>query len=59
MLTDLLLPRTDAGVLAQGVGVAVAVVTAAVAVRRSTDALWLVAGVAVMLLALMGLRALH
>lgn len=59
MLTDLLLPSTDAGVLAQAVGSAIALATAAVAVRRSAGLLWLVAGVAVMIGALMGVRALH
>lgn len=59
MLTDLLLPRTDAGVLAQGAAVGAALTIAAIAVRRSPDLRWLVAGLAVMALGLFGLRALH
>ncbi len=59
MLTDLLLPRTDGGVLAQGVVVGAALAVLALAFRRDPDILWLLAGVAVLLLGLFGLRALH
>lgn len=59
MLKDLLLPATDAGVLAQVIGLAVATAAGAFAVRRSPDMLWLVAGVATMVMGFFGLRALH
>lgn len=56
---DLLLPRTDAGVLVQVIGMAVTLAAVAVAVRRDRDLLWLVGGLAVFLLGFFGLRALH
>lgn len=59
VLTDLLLPRTDGGVLVQGAVIAGALALVALAARRSPDMLWLVAGIAVLLLGLFGLRALH
>lgn len=59
VLSELLLPRTDGGVLTQGAVILVALAAVAIAARRSPDLLWLVAGVAVMLLGLFGLRALH
>lgn len=59
VLTDLLLPRTDAGVVVQGFGTAVTLAAIAISVRRHSDLLWLVAGVAVLLLGLFGLRAMH
>lgn len=56
---DVLLPRTDAGVAAQA-AVALVVLTAAFfAVRRHRELRQFVTGLAVMTLALFGLRALH
>ena len=58
-MRDLLLPGTDAGVLVQVV--LVAAITAAVLwrVRADPDARWLVAGVGLVVLGLLGVRALH
>lgn len=56
---DLLLPRTDAGVLAQLSIVLVASGIAIWALRKRPDAALVVIGVTVVTLSLMGLRALH
>lgn len=58
-LVDILLPRTDAGALAQVVVVAVAVVATLVVVRRSAEARLLVLGVGLVALGWMALRTLH
>jgi len=58
-LTDLLLPRTDAGVAVQ---LTLFVTTATIALfqlRRRRDWLLLVTGVSVLGLSLFGVRALH
>ncbi|CAN5529320.1 hypothetical protein BH23ACT3_BH23ACT3_06830 [soil metagenome] len=58
-MRELLLPRTDAGVIVQLVLVVLATVVAAVLVRRERALVTLVAGLGVMSVALMGVRALH
>lgn len=58
-MRELLLPETDAGVLVQVV-VALAVIVAVLwRVRGDRDATWLVAGVGLVVLGLLGVRALH
>lgn len=59
MHRDLLLPRTDGGVLAQGVCIGVALGAVAFAVRRRSDLLLLVIGVSLLTLGFFGLRTLH
>jgi hypothetical protein len=56
---EILLPRTDAGVLLQAAVVFPALVGALVAVRRDRDIRMLLLGILVPALALFGLRALH
>ena len=58
-MTDLLLPRTDAGVLAQVVVLATVFALALWAARRNRDAMVFVAGVAVFTAGLVALRTLH
>lgn len=58
-MSDLLLPRTDAGVLAQTVIVAVVTTVAVIAARHRPDLRLLAIGAAVSLAALFGLRAMH
>ncbi|MGI8937097.1 MAG: hypothetical protein ACR2JF_02565 [Iamia sp.] len=59
LIRDLLLPRTDAGVLAQVVGLVVVGVLAAVLVRRSREGLLFVSGVVLLTAGFFGLRMLH
>ncbi|CAN5769032.1 hypothetical protein BH24ACT4_BH24ACT4_12580 [soil metagenome] len=59
LIRDLLLPRTDAGVLAQVVGLVVVGVIAAVLVRRSREGLLFVSGVVLLTAGFFGLRMLH
>lgn len=56
---DLILPRTDAGVLAQVVAVVVIGAVAVVATRSRRDWRLVALGSTLFALALMGLRALH
>jgi hypothetical protein len=56
---DIVLPRTDAGVLAQLIGLGVVVVAVSVLVRHERALLQLTWGVGLVLLGGMGLRALH
>ncbi len=56
---DILLPRTDAGALAQVVVVTIALLAALVMVRRSIEARLLVLGVGMVMLGWMALRTLH
>ena len=56
---DILLPRTDAGVLAQFTGVAVLTIAAAVALRRHAELRTLTTGIGVFVIALMAVRTLH
>ncbi len=56
---DILLPRTDAGALAQVVVLAVTLVATLVVVRRSAEARLLVLGVGLVALGWMALRTLH
>lgn len=58
-MTDLLLPRTDAGVLLQAAIVFSVLVGALVALRHDRDGRLLVAGLIVVATALFGLRAVH
>lgn len=58
-MTDLLLPRTDAGVAVQVLAVAALTVVALLAVRRQPELRVLVAGVSVFLFGAMAVRALH
>lgn len=58
-MVDLLLPRTDAGALAQAVTAAVLYTGALVAVRRNPDMLWFVGGLATLTLAWFALRTVH
>lgn len=59
LLVEILLPRTDAGVLAQLVTLAVAVLIVSLLMRRERELLLLTWGVGLVLLGGMGLRALH
>ena len=58
-MIDLLLPRTDAGALAQAVGAAVLFAAAAIAVRRNRELLVFVAGLASITAAWFALRTVH
>ena len=58
-MSDLLLPRPDAGVLAQVIIVSVAFGAAALALRRRRELRVFVMGMWVMTYAAMGLRAIH
>lgn len=58
-MTDLLLPRTDAGVAVQLILFAAVAATTMTLLRRNRDWLILAAGVSVLGLALFGVRALH
>jgi hypothetical protein len=57
--SELLLPRTDAGVLAQVIGVTAVTVVLAILVRRERSLVMLTMGAGMVLLGLMGMRALH
>lgn len=56
---EVLLPRTDAGALAQVVGVVAATVFVAVLVRRERSLVTLAIGTGMVLLGFMGMRTLH
>lgn len=56
---ELLLPRTDAGAVAQAVTVVIVTLVAIVAVRRERALVVLAAGLGTVILALMGVRMLH
>ena len=58
-MTELLLPRTDAGVAAQAILLVVLVGMGLWATRRQPDGRLLVIGVGLVLVALVGLRAAH
>lgn len=58
-MTDLLLPRTDAGVLVQLVVVALAIAVAVFALRRRPEWRLLAIGLGVFAFGAMALRALH
>ena len=58
-MSDLLLPRTDAGAAAQLIAVAVLTVVGVVLVRRERALVLLVVGVGAVLAGLMGVRTLH
>lgn len=58
-LRDLLLPRTDAGVLAQAVVVTIAFLAALVVVNRSREVRLLVLGIGLVALGWMALGILH
>jgi hypothetical protein len=58
-MVELLLPRTDAGALAQTVTAAVVYTGALVAVRRNRDLLWFVGGLATLTFAWFALRTIH
>ena len=58
-MTDLLLPRTDAGVGAQALLAVVVFGLALWATRRNRDAMVFVAGLATFTAGLMALRTLH
>jgi hypothetical protein len=58
-MLDLLLPRTDAGALAQTVTAAAVYTGALVAVRRHRDLLWFVGGLATLTFAWFALRTVH
>lgn len=59
LLIEIVLPRTDAGVLAQLVTLAVAVLVVSLLVRREHELLLLTWGIGLVLLGGMGLRSLH
>ncbi|HSL58474.1 MAG TPA: hypothetical protein VK866_11580 [Acidimicrobiales bacterium] len=59
VLTEIILPRTDAGVLAQAIGAGLVFLIALVLVRRQPELRLLVLGIATMTAAGFGLRALH
>jgi hypothetical protein len=58
-VVELLLPRTDAGAVAQAVAAAVATAGALIAVRRNRDLVWFVGGLAALTFAWFALRTLH
>ncbi|MGD9753132.1 MAG: hypothetical protein AB7W59_19230 [Acidimicrobiia bacterium] len=58
-MRDFLLPRTDAGVLAQVITVAAVTLATTVALRHRRQVRTFATGVGVFLLALMAARALH
>ncbi len=58
-MLDLLLPRTDAGVAAQAIVAAVILAILGFAVRRNPDRRIFVIGLAVMTVALFGVRMVH
>lgn len=58
-MTDLLLPRTDGGVLVQALVVVPFLVGGLVAVRRQAELRVFVLGVLLVAVGFMGLRALH
>lgn len=58
-MSDLLLPRTDAGVATQVVVAAAVYLIALVAVRRSPEVRQLIVGLATLTAAFFGLRTLH
>ena len=58
-MLDALLPRTDAGVLAQFIAVMVVSAVAIIAVRRQPEWRIFVTGVSVLTLGLMAARAIH
>lgn len=59
MLLEILLPRTDAGVLAQLFALATAVLVVSVVVRHQHELLLLTWGIGLVVLGGMGLRAIH
>ncbi|MDZ7679635.1 MAG: hypothetical protein U5K29_13925 [Acidimicrobiales bacterium] len=56
---EILLPRTDAGVLAQLVALAAVVLAVSVLLRHQRELLLLTWGIGLMVLGGMGLRAIH
>ncbi len=58
-MIDLLLPRTDAGALAQAIGAVVVFGSVAIVVRRNQDLLVFVAGLAFVTAAWFALRTVH
>lgn len=58
-MVDFLLPRTDAGVLAQVIGAVVLFAGLAIAVRRNRDLLVFVAGLTTITAAWFALRTVH
>jgi hypothetical protein len=56
---EVLLPRTDAGALAQVIGVIAVTVIVVVLVRRERSLVLLATGAGMVLLGIMGLRTLH
>jgi hypothetical protein len=56
---EVLLPRTDAGALAQVIGVIAVTVIVVVLVRRERSLVLLATGAGMVLLGVMGLRTLH
>lgn len=58
-MVEILLPRTDAGVLAQAAGAVVMFAGAGFAVRRQRDLLVFVVGLAVITAAWFALRTVH
>lgn len=58
-MRDLLLPATDAGVLAQVAVVAAVLLALLWRVRDDRDVVWFVAGAGLVVLGILGLRALH
>lgn len=58
-VVDLLLPRTDAGVLAQVIGAVVVLGALAFVVRRNRDLLVFVAGLTTITAAWFALRTVH
>jgi len=58
-LRDLFLPTTDGGALFQAVAALPVYLGAFIAVRRSRDLMWFVAGLAVLTYAWFALRTVH
>ena len=56
---EVLLPRTDAGALAQVIGVIAVTIVVALLVRRERSLVMLTVGAGMVLLGVMGFRTLH
>jgi hypothetical protein len=56
---EVLLPRTDAGALAQVIGVIAVTMVVALLVRRERSLVMLAVGIGMVLLGVMGFRTLH
>lgn len=58
-LADIVSPTTDGGVITQAIALVLVSTAASIAVRREKSLVLLIAGIAAVLLALIGVRGLH